>query len=1456
MGKQKFKKGFVQKESPSSNKPPSDGEEDDVWDPQYPKGPRTSEERLFNDPQLRASLSKFLTGPEPLANLSIFGQMAKLYNVDPLDALVRALPQFTCRVSAERVLRFLQQHSYSQLLESERPRVFGLLLKELSPSGKEFQSPVVTAWSFIQITPEKDESMASYVQRFNSQFDNCKFEHMGMALFLHSLHNKDLSERILEHQPTSLDDVFSVSTRLYGLRLKTPWQLSHHGGLSSKRNFHHSESHSTVSNSSSSSSLGPRRKKEKRMKKSKEQLKAKSGGSLVCSRCGHATHTVDKCHAKRHKDGHVLTSVTSPRSGDSNQRMIRRVPPPPPPPRVSTQSRSTYSHHSDTSDSEGESDEKEQTQPFHPDDYLDIGTTFELQDEESNCRAVGICQDILLEVQVNDQPIHALIDCGADQCLMKYQDWMKDHLSDAGDSALILADRSRVKPEGYLAVRIKWHDWVVDRYVAVIKTLSSDFILGTDWLHIVNPLVDFHTMTAIPRDEGLCVLPSNHVLDEFPKLCEELLTLPPSRGSLDFTINLCDHHSPPKYYLIRLSQVEFQEAERTVSTFLERGWIEPIISPNYVFPILFVRKKNGELRMCVDYKGLNKLTIKKRYPMKLMDELIDNASGCDWYSLLDLKKAYHQIRICPEHRHLTAFRVGNRCYQWNVLPFGLSNAPPAFQAIIDNIFQDFDPLKVSAYLDDICIHTNGSLEDHLAEVRRVLQTLQDNGLHISKSKCEVGVREVAWIGYHLSSKGAKPIPDRIPPILQIPIPKRVTDLRSFLGSVQYYSKYFRNLAAGVEPLQRHLKGPKKGSKRKLLEWTEEDTTLFNKVKQQLSKLPTLFPIRKVPSEAELHLYTDASEFAIGAVLQYGDKPLQFYSASLSCHERLWPIRQKELYAAIRALRKWRHWLFGRPVKVFTDHKSLSSMLVTNKKIQENRVMRWTEELAEYDVEFVYIQGEKNVVADSLSRIRFVHTLTDHSPINPTKKDYEKDPFWGKVLNNLQDYPKFTLDGEVLRLQDRLCIPQTFVSKVLKLAHDHPSSGHRGVVMTQRRVARHFYWVGLYDDVKKFVSTCHQCMLAKGGRKLKVALQPLPVAPYPWHTVTMDLITGLPLTKQGFDSIYVFVDKFSKTVHLAPCSKSIDSEGCLDIFMRDIYRLHGLPEVLISDRDPRFTSELYKRTMGKFAISVRMSTSGHAQTDGQTERANRVIGDMIRAFTTSNDSLWVEYLPTIEFAINSSPTAATGISPFEATCGILPRQIGFPQRAPTEPQSLDANLRILGQLQRKALENLEETFQRALPENPAAPVLKGGETVYVDSQLFKDEDSRLRRPKTSSKVRGPFKVKRVLGPAHYEIDFLGFPTRINKVINIKYLRPMSGLPRAISRPQPVSRDVYEVENILGTKRIHGKTYYKVKWKGYPEYEATLEPLEHLVDSASEILSKFQAEQEKVKQVKRKKRQIKS
>lgn len=1354
---------------------------------------------------------------DPFANLTSFAFVCRYNGHHPVDVIGNVVGHTKDASFTAIIIKFFSENPRSSVRsEKAKDRLWQQLLTTCAATSIPL-SPWTRHLELARARPKSKEEPQAYARRFRELVADVDVDLLLISIFVSSFGDAALVRYVLDRRPASLGDAFQAVHAFQASQAVTPKRDS----------------------TSASQYSGGKRPKMNSFRHKQRGFQRDKASMPPCSRCGKRNHRAHECRSKFSISGKRLegaatnavsvapdpSSETRSRTSDAtqsspsrNDEEVRATTPPPPPPPLPRPPVKTGS----------------ELKARQIDIVRDV--VFDANGRPVMLATVGTSSLIHLDVTMGTRVINALVDSGAERSLCKLH---SGSFTRPGPKiTLILADGSLRTTDRYYTGPIKWGGRAHTMQLPAIADLSSELILGMDWLKMANPLVDFQAGTIEPR-EGALDLES--LFSKYTSVFEEMQEMPPSRGVLDADICLKEGSAPPKMRCYRLTSEEHSALQQTIEGHLQKGWIQKSTS-RWVSPLLFVRKKNLTLRMVVDFRAVNALSVCDRYPLPLLSELIARASGHIYYTTLDLKSAYHQIRLKKSCTHLTSFMApGIGQFEYKVLPFGLSNAPSQYQRVMDHVLESFPKSEVSCYLDDILIHTSQGLHHHLERVGQVLHTLQSNCLHLNKDKCEFAQSKVEWLGYTLSKQGHAPIRSQLVPILNWKLPQTVHDLRRFLGTTNYYSKFIRRYSEYVQPLFRHIGNAKKGSKRQLAQWTEADTEIFNSLKLTMAKLPTLCPTFDLSPTEPLDLYTDSSEHAIGAVLQHQGRPIEFFSATLTTHESRWPIRQKELYAVVRALKHWRHICVGRAITVYTDHKSLERVLGQN-RIQETRIQRWTLALAEYQLTFKYLPGDSNVVADALSRACFVREYLQDETVHIVWDDYLKDPFWANVISELDSLPQYKRIGDLLYYkQNRICVPSSSHSNVMAMAHDGLSSGHQGVTKSQVRAARDFYWPGMYDAIKQYVQTCHVCAMAKSGRRLKVPTQPLPVAPHPWHTVTMDLIMGLPTAAQGYDAIYVFVDKYSKMVHLAPTTAAVTAEGCVDIFLQHVYRLHGLPEVVISDRDPRFTSTLYRKVMRQFNVCMKMSTAAHAQTDGQTERANRVIGDMLRAYTQSHEALWVEYLPTIEFAINSSPAASTGLTPFEVCYGTLPRQIGFPKRLEQSKAVLPSELmERVATFQKRATEQLQQTFQKAAPAEEPAPPLAVGEEVYVSTHLFKDEDTRQRANKLTQLFRGPFKIKAVLGPSHYRVDFSPIQVKIHDVINIKFLKRTKGT-RSNDRPdhiQGLAKDVYAVERIISHKKLRKREMFLVKWLGYPEHEASYIPEESFIGShAKRLLAEY-------------------
>ena len=448
------------------------------------------------------------------------------------------------------------------------------------------------------------------------------------------------------------------------------------------------------------------------------------------------------------------------------------------------------------------------------------------------------------------------------------------------------------------------------------------------------------------------------ILEEFKDVFEDMPPgLPPDRG-VGHTIVLEPGVKPTHSRPYRLSEKEKEEVKRQVTDFLARGLIEPSNSP-YGAPVLFVQKPDGSLRMCIDYRALNKGTIRDGYPMPRIDDLFDALAKCKVFSSLDLQSGYHQIRITESDRPKTAFVTHEGQFQFKVLCFGLTNAPATFQRVMNTIFRPHIGKFVLIYIDDILIMSQ-SPKEHLVHLRQVLELLRKNKLYAKLSKCELNKPELRFLGHIVGKDGIKVDPAKISVVQNWPQPQSLKELQGFLGLSNYFRRFIKDYSTVVAPLTDMTKTV--GSTVNWLKWEEAQINAFNKVKHALTSAPVLaLPNPDLPYT----VVTDASLAGTGGVLMQDGRVISYTSKKFTPAEKRYTTGEQELLGIIHAAREWRCYLEG-PVKVtlLTDHKPLLA-LKTQTKLS-NRQARWMEFLSRFNFDIASVKGTKNM-ADPISR---------------------------------------------------------------------------------------------------------------------------------------------------------------------------------------------------------------------------------------------------------------------------------------------------------------------------------------------------------------------------------------------------------------------------------------------------------------------------------------------------------
>ncbi|GKV41043.1 hypothetical protein SLEP1_g48622 [Rubroshorea leprosula] len=495
-----------------------------------------------------------------------------------------------------------------------------------------------------------------------------------------------------------------------------------------------------------------------------------------------------------------------------------------------------------------------------------------------------------------------------------------------------------------------------DTYLAALKEYSTSFL-------------------DVPQEvQGILCEFDDVMPPELPK------KLPPRR-EVDHAIELEPGSKPPAMGLYRMAPPELEELRKQLKELLDAGFIRPSKAP-YGALVLFQKKHDGTFRMCIDYRALNKITVKKKYPIPLIDDLFDKLGKARWFTKLDLRSGYWQVRIADGDEAKTTCVTRYGAYEFLVMPFGLTNAPATFCTLMNKVVHPFVDKFVVVYLDDIVVYSE-TLEEHVQHLRQVFQVLRENELYVKPEKCSFAQQEVMFLGHRVGHGKISMDSAKVHAIQEWEPPSSVPELRSFLGLVNYYRRFIQGYSARATPLTDLLK------KKVSWEWTAECQRAFEDLKQVVSQEPMLaLPDYGRPFE----MHTDASNLAIEGVLMQDGHPIAFESHKLNDTERQYTVHDKEMTAIVHCLRVWRHYLLGSRFVIKTDNVA-TSYFQRQKKLTPKQA-RWQDFLAEFDYVMEYKPGRVNVVADALSRKAMFASISrpEGNILDRVKEGLAHDPF--------------------------------------------------------------------------------------------------------------------------------------------------------------------------------------------------------------------------------------------------------------------------------------------------------------------------------------------------------------------------------------------------------------------------------------------------------------------------------
>ena len=907
------------------------------------------------------------------------------------------------------------------------------------------------------------------------------------------------------------------------------------------------------------------------------------------------------------------------------------------------------------------------------------------------------------------------------------------------------------------------------------------------------------TQTTNETDTKFAEQVKDTALTEFPTLFPPSLPpeLPP-QDRLQHPIDLTPNHKILPRKLYRQSEEELHETKRQIYEYLDAGHIRPS-SSSFGAPVLLVKKKDGTMRMCIDYRGLNDITVKNNFPIPRIDDLHDRLGKAKYFTKLDLYSGYHQISIRPGDEHKTAFTSRYGTYEFLVMPFGLTNAPATFQTAMTSLFTNWLDVFVIVYLDDILIYSP-TQEEHLTHVRQVMEKLREHHWYCKLLKCEFARTSVEYLG-HIVSNGKIAIdPEKMKAVTDWKVPfKNVTEVQSFLGLIGYYRKFIPHFSH----IARHLHD----LTRKNIEfiWEDKHTEAVDQLKKAITSpdcLAIFDPSRHTT------LTTDACDYALRAVLtqkyDHGDRPVAFISRALNKTERNYSMWEKELFAVIWSIKYFRPYLLNHDFLVKSDNKPSTQLLVNSalklSTSATNRVIRWILSIQGYNFKVEHQAGKTNVVADALSRFaahinampddvetaQFCQIQTVPQPntklFEAFQEAYKTDKRCAPLYTQLQDgqyHLRFANHHNLIVTREtpfRILVPDNakLRSELFKEIHDTPLTGHPGFQKFYAYAQRHFTGSNLKRDILEFTRTCPQCQIAKPRHNLPFGqIMPLQPPEEPWQDISMDLIVHLPQS-QTFNAIFVVVDRFSKIAHFIPIQTQIDAPELARLFLDNIVRLHGFPRSIISDRDPRFLSHFWKELFSLTETTLRFSMANHPQTDGQTERTNRTLEQYLRIHARHNPSTWSKYLTTAEIAYNNLTHSSTGMSPFYL---VYQRYANFPidygySDLESKNAAVEALLNSRQAILAAARDNLAKARETMIKQNihkTTPPPFKIHDLVLVHRAAFRKNHQISDLNKFDDRWYGPYEIIRVVNQNAYGLK-LPPSFKHHDVINVSFIRP--------------------------------------------------------------------------------------
>lgn len=928
--------------------------------------------------------------------------------------------------------------------------------------------------------------------------------------------------------------------------------------------------------------------------------------------------------------------------------------------------------------------------------------------------------------------------------------------------------------------------------------------------------VELNEISFLRENEGVMLSSEervrlDQVLDEHREIFEKKMGTTPYA---EHRIETGDHAPiamPP--YQMTVTKKEILKKE--IDQLLDEDAIEECESP-WAAPVVLVPKKDGTMRLCVDYRRLNSITKTDTYPLPRMDDLLYATKRTSYMSTLDLKSGYHQVSVREQDRDKTAFISPLGTYRYKVMPFGLRNAPATFQRLIDRFRNGLQGITLLGYLDDLIVISSG-FEEHLEDLVRIFKRLKQFNLHVNRSKCTFACEEVKYLGHTITSHGIQVDDEKVVAITKRPPPRNVKEVQSFLQTASWYRRFIPKFSEISRPLSELTK------KSSAWKWTEAQQASYENLKQALITTPVLK--QNDPSKPYI-LRTDASKYALGAVLLQGagaeEHPIEYASRMMTSAEMNYTATEREALAVVWSLNKFRGYLDCSSVIVTTDHQPLKWLL--SLKSPTGRLARWALLIQSFNLTIEYLPGKRNVVADALSRPPCPHEdkstcevcmVTIDLPTRSTKETREQqlnDTELEKIIkcfdNKEDDSIKFWTDRGYLTEQGvlyryapeadeefaQLVVPSQERGKILTEYHDSPLAGHNGIERTIARIASRYYWPGMRKQITDYVKRCVKCQTYKPTNLKPAGLLRTPAMNSRFEVLSIDLFGPLPVTAKGERWIFIVEDVTSRFVELFALV-SATADECAKTLIEQVFLRYGFPRKIISDNGVQFVSETMQQVC--YCLNIHQSlTPVYYPQANPIERRNRDLKLQLSILLGQNHTEWPQKLSSIRFALNTAVCQATDETPAFLT---FARELRTPDDATRDLRQIIIQESMAHDLKEYLLrhsetlrdardvEEREKLRQKAYADQKRrdGPQYEVGDKVWVAVHPVSCT-SKSFTSKFAPKRDGPYLIHKKISDGTYEVAAVNDPTVSLGKRHESALSPYTGPEELVQPIQPLRR----------------------------------------------------------------------